>query len=139
VADKAITGFRRFLTSYPWLVLHGINLLKVRVELALQNQFTPLNLVARIIAEVTDHTIQDRVLKVIATTKRIPLENVHPDSSFESLEIDSLDRLNILFGLESEFDIEINDEDAKHIQNIHEMIEGITQLVQAESPSSPSE
>jgi acyl carrier protein len=95
--------------------------------------------VARIIGEVTDHTIQDRVLKVIATTKRIPLENVRPDSSFESLEIDSLDRLNILFGLESEFDIEINDEDAKHIQNIHEMIEGITQLVQAGSPSSPSE
>jgi acyl carrier protein len=90
---------------------------------------------------VTDDTIQDRVLKVIATTKRIPLEDVRPDSTFESLEIDSLDRLNILFGLESEFDIEINDEDAKHIQNIHEMIEGITQLVQAnpKTPSSPGE
>ena len=91
-----------------------------------------------------DDTIQDRVLKVIATTKRIPLAGVRPDNSFESLEIDSLDRLNILFGLESEFDIEINDEDAKHIQNIHEMIEGITQLVQAntantKTSSSPGE
>ncbi|WP_348267199.1 phosphopantetheine-binding protein [Edaphobacter paludis] len=90
---------------------------------------------------MTDDTIQDRVLKVIATTKRIPLADVRPDSSFESLEIDSLDRLNILFGLESEFDIEINDDDAKEIQNIHEMIEGITQLVQAntKTPSSPGE
>lgn len=88
---------------------------------------------------MTDHTIQDRVLKVIATTKRIPLESVLPDSSFESLGIDSLDRLNILFGLESEFDIEINDEDAKHIQNIHEMVEGITQLLQAKAPSSSGE
>jgi len=93
--------------------------------------------VARIIPDVTDDTIQDRVLKVIATTKRIPLEDVRPDSSFESLEIDSLDRLNILFGLESEFDIEINDEDAKHIENIPQMIEGITQLVQA-NPKTPS-
>lgn len=76
-------------------------------------------------------------MKVIATTKRIPLEDVRPDSSFESLEIDSLDRLNILFGLESEFDIEINDEDAKHIENIPQMIEGITQLIQA-SPKTPS-
>lgn len=76
-------------------------------------------------------------MKVIATTKRIPLEDVRPDSSFESLEIDSLDRLNILFGLESEFDIEINDEDAKHIENITQMIEGITQLIQA-SPKTPS-
>ena len=84
-------------------------------------------------------TIQDRVLKVIATSKRIPLESVHPDSSFESLGIDSLDRLNILFDLESEFDIEINDEDAKQVQNIHQMVEGITQLVQAKSDTSPAE
>ena len=75
-------------------------------------------------------------MKVIATSKRIPLESVQPDSSFESLGIDSLDRLNILFDLESEFDIEINDEDAKQVQNIHQMVEGITQLVQAKS--SPS-
>ena len=78
-------------------------------------------------------------MKVIATTKRIPLADVRPDSSFESLEIDSLDRLNILFGLESEFDIEINDEDAKHIENIPQMIEGITQLLQAKTPSSSGE
>jgi acyl carrier protein len=78
-------------------------------------------------------------LKVIATSKRIPLENVQPDSSFESLGIDSLDRLNILFDLESEFDIEINDEDAKQVQNIHQMVEGITKLVEAKKPSSPAE
>lgn len=88
---------------------------------------------------MTDNSIQDRVLKVIATTKRIPLDDVRLDSTFESLGIDSLDRLNILFGLESEFDIEIDDEGAKHIQNIPEMIEGITHLIQAKPPSSPSE
>jgi acyl carrier protein len=88
---------------------------------------------------LSNQTIQDRVLKVIATSKRIPLERVQPDSSFESLEIDSLDRLNILFDLESEFDIEINDEEAKQVQNIHEMIEGVTQLVQAKTASSPVE
>lgn len=81
-------------------------------------------------------TIQDRVLKVIATTKRIPLDTVHPDASFESLGIDSLDRLNILFDLESEFDIEINDEDAKKVQNIHEMVAGIQHLLDAKSDSS---
>lgn len=88
---------------------------------------------------MTDQSIQERVLKVIATSKRIPLESVHPDSSFESLNIDSLDRLNILFDLESEFDIEINDEDAKQVQNIHQMIEGITQLVQAKSDASAAQ
>jgi acyl carrier protein len=78
-------------------------------------------------------------LKVIATSKRVPLETVTPDSSFESLGIDSLDRLNILFDLESEFDIEINDEEAKQVTNIHQMIEGITKLVEAKAASSPTE
>ena len=78
-------------------------------------------------------TVQERVLRVIATSKRIPLEAVQPDSSFESLNIDSLDRLNILFDLESEFEIEIDDEQAKQVQNIREMIEGVTLLVQAKN------
>ncbi len=87
-------------------------------------------------------TVQDRVLKVIATTKRIPLETVHPDASFESLGIDSLDRLNILFDLESEFDIEINDDDAKKVKSINEMVLGIQQLVDAKAAkpaTSPTE
>jgi acyl carrier protein len=70
-------------------------------------------------------TIQARVLRVIATTQRIPLEKVRPDSTFEELGIDSMDSINILFDLESEFDIEIKDEDAKKIQ----MIDGVTYLV----------
>ena len=80
-----------------------------------------------------NQTIQERVLKVIATSKRIPLETVQPESSFEALNIDSLDRLNILFDLESEFEIEINDEEAKQVQNIREMIDGVTLLVQAKN------
>ncbi|MBT9331530.1 acyl carrier protein [Acidipila sp. 4G-K13] len=86
-----------------------------------------------------NQTIQDRVLKVIATSKRIPIESIGPESSFESLGIDSLDRLNILFDLESEFEIEIDDEQAKQVQNIHEMIEGVTHLVEAKTSSSPPE
>ena len=82
-------------------------------------------------------TIQDRVLTIIANTRRIPLETVRPDSSFEELGIDSLDRLNILFDLESEFDIEIDDEEAKKVQNIPEMIAGVTHLTEAKTKASP--
>ncbi len=82
-------------------------------------------------------SIQDRVLKIIANTRRLPLESVRPDSSFEELGVDSLDRLNILFDLESEFDIEIDDEEAKKVQNIPEMIAGVTHLVEAKSQASP--
>ena len=82
-------------------------------------------------------SVQHRVLKIIANTRRIPLESVRPDCSFEELGIDSLDRLNILFDLESEFEIEINDEQAKQVQNIREMIDGVTLLVQAKNAPLP--
>lgn len=83
-------------------------------------------------------SIQDRVLRVIATTKRVPLDSVHPESTFESLGIDSLDRLNILFDLESEFDIEIDDEDAKQVTSIPQMVEGITAIVEAKAAGLPA-
>jgi acyl carrier protein len=78
-------------------------------------------------------TIQDRVLRVIATTRRVPLETVRPDSTFEELGIDSLDRINILFELEGEFDIEIDDEQAKQVTTLQQMIDGITLLVDAKN------
>jgi acyl carrier protein len=83
-------------------------------------------------------SIQERVLRVIATTKRVPLESVKPDSSFESLGIDSLDRLNILFDLESEFDIEIDDDDARQVSSIPQMVEGVTLLVNAKEAGLPA-
>ena len=70
-----------------------------------------------------------RVLKVIATSKRIPLETVTIDSDFQQLGIDSMDGINILFALENEFDITIPDEQAKQIRGIREMVEGIEKLV----------
>jgi acyl carrier protein len=81
--------------------------------------------------EGTQESIQDRVLRVIATTRRVPLETVRPDSTFEELGIDSLDRINILFELEGEFDIEIDDEQAKQVTSLQQMIDGIAVLLAA--------
>ncbi len=78
-------------------------------------------------------SIQDRVLRVIATTRRVPLDTIRPDSTFEELGIDSLDRINILFELEGEFDIEIDDEQAKQVTTLQQMIDGITALVNAKA------
>ena len=84
-------------------------------------------------------SIQDRVLRVIATTRRVPLDTVRPDSTFEELGIDSLDRINILFELEGEFDIEIDDEQAKQVTTLQQMIDGITQLVDAKAAGKPED
>jgi acyl carrier protein len=77
----------------------------------------------------------ERVLKVIATSKRIPLEQVTVDSEFVQLGIDSMDAVEILFALENEFDISIPDDEVRHVRNVRQMVEGVEKLVAAKSAS----
>ena len=81
------------------------------------------------LAGTNSESIQGRVLQVIAISRRLPVESVALDSTFEQLGIDSLDRINLLFDLENEFDISIDDEQARTIVNIPQMVEGIEQLL----------
>jgi acyl carrier protein len=71
----------------------------------------------------------DRVAAVIAKTQHIPPETVTIDKTFEELNIDSLDGINILFALESEFDVDIPDDAARRIRTVREMVDGIEKLL----------
>jgi acyl carrier protein len=72
-----------------------------------------------------------RVAGVIAKTQKIPVETVTLEKTFEELKIDSLDGINILFALESEFNIDIPDEAAREIKTVREMTEGVEKLLAA--------
>ncbi len=74
-----------------------------------------------------------RVLKAIATSKRIPLETVTIDSEFQQLEIDSMDAVEILFALENEFEINIPDDEVRNVRNVRQMCEGVERLVAAKA------
>jgi acyl carrier protein len=81
---------------------------------------------------MSDELIQ-RVIKVIATTKRIPLDSVTIESDFLQLGIDSMDAVEILFALENEFDISIPDDDVRSVRSIRQMCEGVEKLLVAKS------
>jgi len=72
-----------------------------------------------------------RVMQVMATTQHLPPESITIDKTFADLKIDSLDGMNILFAVESEFDIAIPDDQAAGIKSVREMVEGIGRLVAA--------
>jgi acyl carrier protein len=80
----------------------------------------------------------ERVRQVIATSKRIPVEQVTIDSAFEELGIDSMDAVEILFALENEFDINIPDEEVKTVRNVRQMAAGVERLLAAKSASAPA-
>lgn len=73
--------------------------------------------------------LAEKVMEAIASSKRIPRERVSLDSTLEDLGLDSLDQLNLLFALESDFNISIPDEEAKSIRTVSEMVEGVRKLV----------
>ncbi|HUI81941.1 MAG TPA: phosphopantetheine-binding protein [Bryobacteraceae bacterium] len=82
--------------------------------------------------------ITARVLKVIAASKRIPLDQVTIDSDFVQLGIDSMDAVEILFALENEFDISIPDDEVRHVRNVRQMAEGVEKLVAAKPAGATS-
>ena len=80
--------------------------------------------------------LAQRVMSCIAETQRLEQEKVTIDASFEELGIDSLDGINILFALETEFGVDIPDEDAQQVRTVAQMVEGIRKLVTAKANAS---
>lgn len=72
-----------------------------------------------------------RVIACIAKTQHIPVETVTLDATFEQLNIDSLDGINILFALENEFNVNIPDNAAQEVKTIRDMAMGVHKLVEA--------
>ena len=75
--------------------------------------------------------LADRVIQVIAKTQHLPPESITIDQTFAELKFDSLDGMNILVAIESEFDISIPDDQAVKIKSVREMVDGIERLLAA--------
>jgi acyl carrier protein len=72
--------------------------------------------------------IFQKVAGVIAEYKKIPVEQITLDTTFEELGMDSLDGLSVVFELEEAFDVMIPDDAAKTIQNVRQIVESLEKL-----------
>ena len=81
-----------------------------------------------------DDTAQ-RTIAIIAKAKNIPAETITLDTTFEELNIDSLDKINISFEVEEAFDIAIPDEALGSLKTVGDVVRGVDQLVAAKSAS----
>ena len=78
------------------------------------------------------------VIRIIAATQHMPVEAIRIDNTFEELKIDSLDGINIVFALESEFQISIPDEAMQSLKSIRDTVEGVRSLLaQKQQAGSP--
>ncbi len=86
----------------------------------------------------TDAELASKVIAVIAKAQRIPVESITLDSTFDELKIDSLDGINIIFALESEFNINIPDEGVHNLKAVRETVDGVAKLLAEKEAPAPA-
>jgi acyl carrier protein len=69
-----------------------------------------------------------RCIDIIAKSKGIPAGSIKLESTFDELNIDSLDKINISFEVEEAFAIEIPDDALSTLKTVRDMVEGVTRL-----------
>ncbi len=77
------------------------------------------------------HDLTARVCGIIAKTQHLPADSIHADQTFAELKFDSLDGMNILFAVESEFNISIPDSQALAIKSVRQMVEELEKVLAA--------
>ena len=80
--------------------------------------------------------VASRCIDIIAKSKGIPPDTITIASTFEELNIDSLDKINISFEVEEAFNIDIPDEALGTIRTVGDMVDGVTKLQAAKSPAA---
>ena len=78
--------------------------------------------------------VASRCIEIIAKSKSIPPDSVKLTSTFEELNIDSLDKINISFEVEEAFDIEIPDTALNTLKTVGDMVDGVAKL-RADQPT----
>jgi acyl carrier protein len=82
---------------------------------------------------MTEETIAQRVIRVIAKNKKMAPAELSPATRFDELQMNSLDALNIVFALEEEFDINVPNAQAAKMKSVLEAICGVEEALNAKN------
>jgi acyl carrier protein len=80
--------------------------------------------------------IASRCIDIIAKSKSISPDAITLASTFDELNVDSLDKINISFEVEEAFNVEIPDDALGSIKTVGDMVDGVTKLQAAKSPAT---
>jgi acyl carrier protein len=62
---------------------------------------------------------------IAANNKEIPVEQIKMESSFEELNMDSLDGITIISDLEKEYDLILSNEEVANIRTVGQAVEAL--------------
>lgn len=64
----------------------------------------------------------NKVRELIADQLEIELDKISAETTFEEIEADSLDLVELVMALEEEFEIEISDEEIEKIKSVNDVV-----------------
>jgi len=71
----------------------------------------------------------DKIKEIVVEQLNVEPEDVKMETTFEDLNADSLDVVELVMALEEEFDMEISDEQAENIKSIGDAVEFIKKAI----------
>ena len=80
--------------------------------------------------------IGPRIIELVAKSKNLAAKDVKMESTFDELQIDSLDKINLSFAVEEMFSIEIPDESLNSLKTVGDVVRGVKLLCAAASPDT---
>jgi acyl carrier protein len=79
---------------------------------------------------MTDEEIRDKIFDIFAKEARLDRDSLTLDSKLEDLNIESLDMVQILFGIEETFDVYVpQDDDSFKLETMRDVVDGVKNLM----------
>lgn len=70
-----------------------------------------------------DSLTRERIFKIVAKSKRLPVEALTLDTTFDELGIDSVDAIGIVFEVEEEFNMTVSDDRVHSLRAMRDLVE----------------
>lgn len=86
----------------------------------------------------TSPSIAQRVIGAIARSKRIDAAEIRPETTFEELGLDSLDAIELLFEIEEEFDLTVEDDAVQGKETVAQVIAAVEEALAATPAGEPA-
>lgn len=79
---------------------------------------------------MNDEELQNKIFDIVAKEARLDRDKLSLDQNLAELNIESLDMVQILFGLEDTFDIYVpQDDDSFKLETMRDVVDGVKKLI----------
>lgn len=72
---------------------------------------------------------ESRVKNIVSEQLEVSVDKLSPETTFEDIDADSLDIVELVMALEEEFDLEISDQEIENIKSVGDVIKYIESKV----------